>query len=455
MKPLARRLTACCFLLAAAGSLSAGPQDRPPRRSPVVDVFEKSRDAVVNLSTTRIQKVRTLHFETLLDDIFDFGAPRIRQRRVNSVGSGLIVHESGYIVTNAHVVARASDVTVTFADGRTATAEIIKADRAHDLAVLKVATRRPLPFIKLGRSDDIMVGETVIVIGNPLGLRHTVTAGIVSALDRDLRFSRDVVYRGLIQTDAAINPGNSGGPLLNVHAQLIGIATAIRGGAQNVSFAIPVARLWELLPSMLDIEQRQRVRFGLEVAGPDLKVVAVRPDSPAARAGLKPGDRVLRFNDDQLRNGIDYYIHLLEQTPGNRVRLTLQRGDETFSAVVPLQQIPPPDGHALADRLLGIKLEELSPRSQNRIKRNFSGLAAGLSVDQVEQRGPAGRARPAVHAGDIVLSVDGVPVRSLADVGLVLERVEPGGRIGLRFARLAVDEPFWTETDIHTRRRKP
>ena len=154
---------------------------------------------------------------------------------------------------------------VIFADGRELEAEIVAVDTEHDLTVLSVKTHEPIQAIKLGRSDDLMIGETVIAVGNPLGFQNTVTVGVVSALDRTLRFSDRVSYQGLIQTDASINPGNSGGPLLNINGELIGINTAIRGDAQNIGFAIPVDQLRALLPEILDIERLKRARIGMRL----------------------------------------------------------------------------------------------------------------------------------------------------------------------------------------------
>ena len=429
------------MLLATAPAFAATPDqdDQQRRRSPVVEVFEKSRDAVVNINTTRVVRMRSLRFPSLFDDVFDLGSPRMRNRQVQSIGSGIVVHESGYIVTNAHVVSQASDVRVSFADGSTEPAEILAVDTEHDLAVLKVNANRPLAWQKLARSDDILVGETVVAIGNPLGLKHTVTAGIVSALDRELVFDKDTAYHGLIQTDASINPGNSGGPLLNVNAELIGINTAIRGDAQNIGFAIPVARLWELLPAMLDLERRERVRFGLRVSGPEASALTVRPESPAARAGLKPGDRVVRFNGQPIRDGIDYYVHLLDQRPGSEIKLAVQRDGKLIESTVPLQAIPLPDGGELAKRMLGVSLAQVP----DRLRRRYDlPTHVALMVDEIERDSPADAA--GMRAGDLILRLDRVPASSLQDVGLALEQTPPGDRVVVEGLRLQPDAFFWT-----------
>jgi len=429
-------------VLLATASLAAEPPGseaaaRARRRTPIVDVFEQCRDAVVNISTTRVVRM-----QPQFEDIFDFGRPRYGAQRVQSVGSGLVVHESGYIVTNAHVVSQASDAQVTFADKQTLPARIVAVDTDHDLAVLKVDASKPLAHLRLGRSDDLMIGETVIAIGNPLGLQHTVTSGIISALDRELPVSNDVVYSGLIQTDAPINPGNSGGPLLNVNGELIGINTAIRGDAQNIGFAIPVDRLWSLLPSLLDIEQRERVRFGLEVSGHDARVTAVRADTPAAQAGLKKGDRIVKFNGEPLRDGIDYYVHLLSQKPESKVRLAVRREQKTLDVEVPLEVVPVPDGAKLARERFGVELEEITPEMRRRYELP---AYVGLIVKSVVRGSAAERVR--IIPTDFLLRVNRTPVTSLKDVGLALEQIRAGDKVGIEGLRVDANPPFlWTAT---------
>ncbi len=421
-----------------AGIGPAGParaaESNPLRITPVVKAYRKSRPAVVNISTERLIQTRWGLFG-FGDDPFEEFFPK-RTMRTASLGSGFLIHPAGYIITNAHVVRRAQKITATLSDKSTHAAEVVAANDAHDLAVLRIkdAKGRKFGFLRLGRSDDLMIGETVIAIGNPFGYQNTCSTGVISALGRKLEFRGGSVYRGLIQIDAPINPGNSGGPLLNIAGELIGINTAIRADAQGIGFAIPVDMLEADIPKLLDFERLNRVIFGLTVRqrrtdrGGNLVVAAVAADTPAARAGCKVGDRLLTLNGKNLVQLPDYQIEMLSARPGSKVKLRVLRGGRKIDLEVAVTIRPKPDGAALAQRLFGMKLRQLTPELARRL-----GLAvnAGLIVDGVEANAPA--ARLGIRSGDVVFQLGRWYVTDLERVGLILEDVGPGEvlRVGI------------------------
>src|SRR5207253_1565803 len=297
-------------LLIAALALPAvaearGAESDPERRSLVVQAVEKASPAVVNVSTEQIVERHASPFPFPQDPFFeeffrDFVDPRPRRFRTTSLGSGVIVAADGTIMTNVHVIERASRVRVTLNDQREFDATLVGADADADIAVLRVKAGGDLPHIPFGTSADLMIGETVIAIGNPFGLSHTVTTGVVSAVGRSLR-DEERTYTDFIQTDASINPGNSGGPLLDIKGELIGINTAIYGKAQGIGFAIPVDRARRIMKDLVSYGEVRRPWVGVLVQDltPDLAqhfgtrhgvvVADVEPKSPGAAAGLEPG----------------------------------------------------------------------------------------------------------------------------------------------------------------------
>lgn len=411
------------------------------RVTPVVKAFRDASPAVVNLSTTKIVTVENpLGMRSLFDEIFDFPVLRRPMRyKTQSVGSGFLIHRDGYLVTNAHVVDRAAECKVTFADGTELIAEEVAIDRQHDLAVLRVNARKTLPFLKLGQSGDLMPGEPVIAIGNPLGYQHTVTTGVISALNRELVFDENHSYAGLIQTDASINPGNSGGPLLNVLGELIGINTAIRGDAQNIGFAIPVNRLHELLPIMLDIERLRRVEFGIHFDSgvhnngrPGVRIKKVDPDTSAARAGVNAGDLVVAI-DNQPTPDFMQAFSLLERTPpGQSLKLSLiDRNGQRKSVEVLLADIPRQDAAKLMERYFGITVREMNRTDLKQLGLNRT---IGLIVTSVRRGSGAAEAR--IGRGDVIRKFGGWPVPTLDRLGHLIEQVESDDRIPFQILRI-------------------
>ncbi|NQT19790.1 MAG: trypsin-like peptidase domain-containing protein, partial [Planctomycetes bacterium] len=241
------------------------------RRTPVVEAVEKCSPAVVNISSERVirQQYGPLfgHRDRMFDQLFREFRQRYHghERLARSLGSGVIVDPSGIVVTNEHVINRASKITVTLVNGRRYEARLISSDPENDLAVLQIDAPEPLPCIQMGTSSDLMIGETIIAMGNPMGLENSVAAGVLSATDRSVAAEGKVVLEHLIQIDATINPGNSGGALVNINGELIGINTAIVADAQGIGFALPVDRVKNVLVNLLDYRLHKRMWLGVRL----------------------------------------------------------------------------------------------------------------------------------------------------------------------------------------------
>jgi serine protease Do len=273
-----------------------------------------------------------------------------------------------------------------------------------------------------------------VAIGNPFGFTHTVTSGVISAVNRDLEVNDGKAFHNLIQTDASINPGNSGGPLLNILGELIGINTAIRGDAENMAFAISVDNLLDELPEMLNIEHLRRVRLGMRVGGRDeARVTEVSADSPAAAAGIRVRDIVTAVDGQSVKRDTDFYFALLEKDPDRPIHISVVRNGKPKDVELTIREIPRPNGAALAKQLFGLHLRELTPRQCRRL-----GLkpGVGLLVVEVEEGSPA--AEIGVVPGDIVSSLGRYYVSSLDSVGQLLQYVDEGDEVrfgGLRIER--------------------
>lgn len=315
-------------LLLALAALQETKTYENPRITPIVLVARKSAPSVVYIEARRPKAVLDI-----------FGRRGAQWDAVS--GSGVVVDKSGYIVTNHHVVGHdAQEIQVTlFEEGetpRTHRARLISSAPSDDLALVKIDAGHELSVILRGTSSDLMLGETVVAIGNPLGQTKTVSAGIISGLDRELEVpdtQPPLKFHGLIQTDAAINPGNSGGPLLNILGEMIGINTAIRAGAENIGFAIPVDRVEEVLRDLLS-PAASRAWFGFEVDDQSTMCVnQVVPGSPAAEAGMEVGYKLLAINGAKIRNDEDYRLHRLPLAPKQAVTFTLAgaTGDRDYT----------------------------------------------------------------------------------------------------------------------------
>jgi len=424
----------CAVCLPAEPGVAQVPPD-DSRVTPVVLAYRKVRPAVVNISADKVVTVGTGFFGR---DPFEeiFPSPLRRRVPVRSLGGGFLISADGYLVTNAHVVLRARKITVTLADGEQFGAKVISVDSSHDLAALKVDPGgKELPYLWLGRSDDLMVGETVIAVGNPMGYSSTVTTGIISALGRTLRFRGGAELPNLIQTDAPINPGNSGGPLLNIKGELIGINTAVRTDAQNIGFAIPVDTLTGELADLLDFERINRVIFGARVArgrdekGESLYVTNVRKGTPAA-GRLLPGDRVVSVNGKAVEQIADYAALMMSVSAGTEVSIVAVRDGKEFVTAVKVNAKPRPDGQALAKSLLGLTVRTLTAELA---KDNSLHVDRGLVVTEVEPDSPADDI--GIRPRDVLFQIDRLQVKNTDDLGTVLEDVAAGQTLSIAVVR--------------------
>jgi len=388
------------------------PESRPggERRSPIVAAVEKVGASVVNISAERLVRRRS----SLFEEFFNFGQDR-RGSRAESLGSGVITDSTGVVVTNDHVVSGASKIYVTTSDGKEYEAEVLGADADNDLAVLKVDAKG-LRAVKLGTASDLMIGETVIAIGNPFGLSNTVTAGIVSAVHRSVHGESGRTYSDFLQTDAAINPGNSGGALVNVLGELIGINTAIVGGANTIGFAIPIDRVKRITNDLLRFGQVKSAWVGIrgKTESPDekrwsarglgLRVRTVYPQSPAAHAGIQQDDVIVAFDGRAVESKEDFETELTNSGPGKTVTLKLRRKAQERTVTLATEKAPEDLGLEVLRREVGIGI------SQGRSSPLVSSVTASSPAD-----------RTGLERGDLILAANGQKVRTLDELSRAVE----------------------------------
>ncbi|MCA9089465.1 MAG: trypsin-like peptidase domain-containing protein [Planctomycetaceae bacterium] len=314
----------CLALVTLLSASLAYADDVAPvslRHTAFVDNIQRACESTVNIHTEKRQKS--------LDVVFSAN----KGTKINGMGTGVIIDERGYIVTNFHVVEDAELLRVTLKDKSSYFARVIDTDPREDLALIKIDATKPLSVMPMGTSSDLMLGEDVAAIGNAFGYEHSVSRGIISALGRDVEVNEHQAYRNLIQTDAAINPGNSGGPLINADGELIGINVAIRAGAQKIGFAIPIDDSRKIIARLISIERRQDQYHGIitrdhkQARDQYLVVQSVLPNSPGDQAGLRPGDIILSNGDTHVVDRVDLERSMLGHRIGEELKLTIKRDD--------------------------------------------------------------------------------------------------------------------------------
>ncbi len=461
MKPLMRQVSLWALLVAMLLSWQSAFARELPDFTVLV---EQAAPGVVNISTTRMMPGRSQGFEDFggqdIPDIFRHffgdrfpappggGGPGRGQER-QSLGSGFIISQDGYILTNAHVVDGADEILVRLNDRRELEAELIGADTQTDVALLKVDAS-DLPTLRMGDSDRLRVGEWVAAIGSPFGFDHSVTAGIISAINRTL--PRDA-YVPFIQTDVAINPGNSGGPLFNLDGEVVGINAQIftrSGGFMGVSFAIPinvamdvanqlredgrVRRGW--LGVMIQPVSRDLAEsFGMDSASGAL-IADLDPEGPAARAGLRAGDIVLEVDGEEVERSRNLPRLIGRVTPGNDAALTIMRDGERQDIAVTIGDWPDserpeqarPGGDSDAQARLGIAVAELEDGERQRL-----GIDSGVVVRDVDPRGAAADA--GIRPGDVIVSLDHHAVEEPTQLRELVERLPTDRAVPVRLYR--------------------
>lgn len=440
---------------------AAGAPARTAHTSALPDfatLVERHGRAVVNVDVigrAQIPSARNPDAEGLLDDFRDFGglpedAMPGDTLLTRGSGSGFIVSKDGYILTNAHVVADADEVTVRLTDRREFPAKVIGVDRRTDVAVIKIDAR-DLPVARLATGNDVKTGDWVLAIGSPFGLENTATAGIVSGTSRAVSVETAVPF---IQTDVAVNPGNSGGPLFNLDGEVVGMNSMIfseSGGYMGISFAIPIQLAMEVREQLVKTGHVVRGRIGVGVQDVDASlaqsfnlerphgalVSSVERNGPAAKAGVKPGDVILSVSGQPVERSADLSNAISRVKPGKAAKLELWRGGKSQQLDVKVVKAPEELRPIVADqkpradgaeegRRLGLVVRPLT-----REEKHTAGTVGNVVVE--EAVGSAARA--GVERGDIILGLNSKPVRSVAELRSAAENLREGEAAALLVER--------------------
>jgi serine protease Do len=355
----------------------------------------------------------------------------------HSLGSGVIISTDGFILTNFHVIERASRIRVMLSDERSYEARVVAGDEVNDLALIKIEAEEPLPAVAFANDDDLYLGETVITLGNPFGLAHTVTVGVLSAKNREARYNGQVLYNDILQTDAAVNPGNSGGPLLNIDGELIGINVAIYQDAQNIGFAMPVKRAKALLTRWLTPRMVNNRWPGFDIEEIDNQIVVRRidPNSDAYTLGVRNGAIVEAVDG---RPADDVYAlnrALIERQAGDKVSFTFRIMNEPVTHELTITAVPAPSGERLAKELLGLVFD-----CTEKAAKKTAHYRSCLIVKDVITDSPADKA--GIKPDMMISTINDKELQSIKDVGMALERVNRGDPVKVEVISIVEHDTF-------------
>lgn len=440
---------AVALLAGLVFSSQALPSAEDLRRTPVVRAVERVGPAVVNISTEEIVhgsgpylSFRDPFFDELFREFFERFPQRDYKRQ--SLGSGVIISDEGYILTNAHVIARATKIHVTLIDNRSFEATLVGADPKTDIAVIKIDAEEPLPAATMGDSGDLLIGEPILAIGNPFGLSHTVTTGIISALHRSIKGRGGRVYSDFIQLDASINPGNSGGPLVNINGEVIGVNSAIYQQAEGIGFAIPIDKAKRIVDDLIAYGEVPDVWLGLKVqeltpriaeyfdyeGRRGVLVVELDPEGPASRAGLRREDIIVAVGGTEPADRREYETLVDAFTVGDTVPHKVFRKGDILEVGVVAAEVPERLAFELAEERVGLKVEGISPGLERRYRLATS---TGVVVVDVLPRSPAQRI--GIKPGDVVRQVNRFSVKDIEDFRKAILRARTSETIVLLIQR--------------------
>jgi len=424
------RIPVLCFFLILP---VCGEGQDNPRITPTVKAVAKALPSVVNIGTERIVSVTASPWgaNDPFDRLFRNFYAQQTGKKETSLGSGAIISENGLVVTNSHVVHRATKIIVTTFDGRQFTAKEIAGDTLNDVALLQLIAKpeekrfRPITF---ARPDSLILGEPVIAVGNPYGLGSSISRGVLSAVGRKVSYKGNILFSDILQTDAAINPGNSGGPLININGEIIGINTAIYGEADGIGFAIPLKRIESVLAAWMIPEKFRDVSLGII---PAEKIVSnkivyfireVFRDSPAWRAGLKTGDVITALNGKRPESLMNISNAIWTLKSGDKIALDIAGKDRIALTV---ETLKPLDGRVLALNRLGLGLEKFTVKLARALHYPFHG---GLLVDEV-----TGSTINKVRRGEILVRIADIPVYDFSAIGRALQDKHYGDKVDAVF----------------------